>query len=113
MKPSEIAAREMRAGLAYLLRRAEEREAAGLPPPPDIHGDGYWEERRMAHKGEAAMTNAPCSIDYNYGIAPISPPDDQGQQLCCVFCTTHRKLEWRSVDAELATRYPRREPPSA
>jgi hypothetical protein len=32
LKPSERAARELRAGLAYLLRLGERRAEAGLPP---------------------------------------------------------------------------------
>lgn len=46
MKPSEIATRELRAGLAYILCRIERREAAELPPAPDVSPDEHWDARR-------------------------------------------------------------------
>jgi hypothetical protein len=50
MKPSEIAARELRAGLAYLLRLGERRAEAGLPPLPDVHDEAYWREWCNNHR---------------------------------------------------------------
>jgi hypothetical protein len=54
MKPSERAARELRAGLAYLLRLGERRAEAGLPPSPDTHDDEYWRDWGNHHQDRKA-----------------------------------------------------------
>jgi hypothetical protein len=36
----------------YLERLAVKREAAGLPPAPDVHDDEYWSERRQIIDGD-------------------------------------------------------------
>jgi hypothetical protein len=68
MRPSERAARELRAGLAYLLRLGERRAEADLPPLRDVHDEAYWRDWCNHHEvAIGAVTDASAPFRWRRG----------------------------------------------